>query len=473
MIFWLWVIGGIYLAILAFVAWRSQRQNKDAKDYMLAGSNVGLVLGLLTYAATLFSTFTLMGMPDFFRVHGVGAWIFLAVADGAQIFLIVWFGLHLRRRAREEGFRGTAGLLTALYKTRWAGYVYFVGVFLFLVPYVAIQIRGLAIFLEAIFPGALPSWGWSAGIVIIMLIYSEIGGLRAIIASDALQGLTLLVATWIIAIGCIEHFGGVGDMFEAVGATSEALLSTPGPQGLFTNQFLFASFLAILLLPATQPQLTTRLIIMRNEQTMHRMAVAVGVFAILVILPTVVIGMYGAVNYSDVDARTFLSNVLLFERTDFIAAAVIVGLLMAAMSTADSQIFALGIELNSLMSGTERSVMLRTKMAIGLFGLAALIFAVLSSDQLVQLALVSFAGTALMGPMILAGVMLKRPPGIEVVVATGLGLLCFLVALLGLIPRIIAGMQIDLLLLLLLALVTTVSVVRRRSWEPASHEASA
>lgn len=451
---WLWIFGGLYVAILAGVALQSWRRTTDVDDYLMAGSNVGVALGLLTYAATLFSTFTLMGMPDFFRNHGIGAWIFLAVSDAAQIFLIVWFGYHLRRRAHTEGFRGTAGLLSALYDNRWAGYLFFVGVFLFLVPYVAIQVRGLAIFVEAVFPQVLASWVWSTLIVVAMLVYSEIGGLRAILYSDALQGLTLLAVVWIVAAGCLEAFGGVGAMFEEVEATNEALLSVPGPEGLFSTQFLLASFLGVVLLPVTQPHLTTRLMIMRSTDKMNRMAVTIGVFAILILLPVIAIGMYGAVFYGEASTRQFLANVLLFEQSNAVAAAAIVGLFTAAMSTADSQLFALGTELRSMMSGDE-AVMLRwTKIAIIGFGMAALAFSVVSSDQLVLLARVSFNGTALLGPMVLGGIFFKRAPGVEVLYATGIGLLLFLGSLANWLPDMVGPFRLDLFLLVVLGIVT-------------------
>jgi len=459
--FWLWILGTLYLVGLVIIAVHSWRKTEGAEDYVFAGSNVGVILGLLTYSATLFSTFTLMGMPDFFRAHGVGAWIFLAVSDGAQVFLVVWFGYHLRKQARTLGFRGTAGLLSALYENRWAGYVFFVGVFLFLVPYVAIQIRGLAIFLEAVFPGALPAWIWSSLIVIAMLLYSEIGGLRAIIYSDALQGLTLLTVIWIVAIGCVQHFGGVGAMFESVQNTEEALLSTPGPEGLFSPQFLVASFLGVLLLPVTQPQLTTRLIVIRSTDKMNRMAVSIGGFALLILLPVVAIGMYGGVEYADATTREFLSNVLLFEQSGLVAAAAVVGLLTAAMSTADAQIFALGTELRSLLSGDEDVVLRQTKVAIILFGLAALGFSIVSSDELVLLARVSFNGTALLAPLVLAGVLGDHTPGPEVIAAPALGLALFLASLLGLIPDTVGPARLDLLLLVAIALVTVGSILYR------------
>lgn len=466
---WIWIIGTGYVLLLAGLAYVAWRRTVGSEDYILAGSNVGAVIGLFTYAATLFSTFTLMGMPDFFRSHGVGAWIFLAVSDAAQIFLIVWFGFHLRRRAREKGYRGTAGLLGALYDNRWAGYVYLAGVFLFLIPYVAIQIRGLAIFLEAVFPGALPAWVWSTGLVVAMLIYSEVGGLRAIMYSDVVQGLTLLVITWIIAIAYVQYFGGVGAMFEAVEQTEAALLSAPGPEGLFSRQFLVASFLAIVLLPATQPQLTTRLMILKDRKTMNRMAVSIGGFAILILLPIIAIGMYGAVEYPGASEREFLANALLFDQPDLVGAIVVVGLLAAAMSTADSQIFALGTELQSMLSGDDEAMMRKTKIAVGCFGVAALIFSIVTTDQLVMLARVSFAGTSLLAPMVMSGVLADRSPGPEVVIATAVGLALFLGSLGGVIPEMVAGMRMDLLLLIALSILTAGSYLYHRYTEAAVH----
>lgn len=462
MTLWLWVLGSLYVAALVYATLHSRRQTRNADDYMLASSNLGLFLGFLTYSATVFSTFTLMGMPDFFRTHGVGAWIFLAVSDGAQVFLILALGLYLRRRVTQKGFQGMSGLLSACYGNRWGGYLYFMGVFLFLVPYVAIQIRGIGIFLNAAFPAALPVWGWAVAIVLVMLLYSEIGGLKAIIYSDALQGLLLLTVTWIVAIGCVQAFGGLAPMFEKVQTANEALLSVPGPQGLFSTQFLIASFFAILLYPFTQPQVTVRIIIMRNAAKTRQMAVAVGCFMMLLILATVPIGMYGAVHHSDLNTSDFLAQVLLFDQAPIVAAAVVLGLLAAAMSTADSQIFALGAELRSLLKGDEQRVLLQTKGAIVFFALAALVFAVVSNDELVLLARVSFAGTALLGPFVIAAILVDRPPALPIFSATAIGLAWFLASLLGWVPSTVWAIRLDLFLLLAISSVTILAVALQR-----------
>lgn len=449
---WLALIGGVYLLALVIATWRARRATHGDDDYMLAGSNLGAVLGCLTFGATLFSTFTLMGMPDFFRTHGIGAWIFLGVADAAVAFIILWYAAHLRRAAAALEFQGIAGLVSARYGTRWAGYLYFAGLFVFLIPYVAVQIRGIGILLNAAYPSTLPTWAWSLAIVVTLLIYSEIGGLKAIIYSDALQGVVLLGVTWIIAYGCVSEFGGIAAMMQQINVIEPALLSVPGPRGLFTPQFMLASLLAILALPITQPQLATRLVIMKNATEAKKMAVAVGVFSMLVILPTIAIGLFGAIAYQGADTADFLAAVLIQDQAPYIAATVAVGLVAAAMSTADSQLFALGGELRSLLPHTEPHAMRWTRGAIAAFAAAAFCFAIASADQLVLMARVSFAGTAMLAPLILSAVLGRRPNATVVLPATAGGLLIFLGSVLGLLPASVAGFRVDLMLFAALSL---------------------
>lgn len=433
--------------------WRAYRGNESTDDYVLAGSNVGVFFGFLSFSATLFSTFTIMGMPDFFRVHGVAAWIFLGVTDCAMAFVLLWFGSHLRKTAARTGFSGMSGFIAMQTGKRWAGYLTLLTLFFFLVPYVAIQIRGVSIFMAAIFPEVFPIWGWAVSIVGVMLIYSEIGGLKAIIYSDAIQGLLLLVTTWFVAAHCIGASGGIGGLIDTVGERFPKLLSAPGPNGLLDVQFLVASFFAMVVIPITQPQLMTRIVIMRDMRSMHLMALAVGVFSVLVIAPALFIGLYGAIQYPDSDTAGFLSQVLVFDQRDGLAAAVIVGLLAAAMSTADSQLFALGAELRSLASGSEKALLKRIRTAVFVFAVAALLFSILSGDELVMLARTSFAGTSLLSPLVLTCVLCKEPPRWIIVASTFCGVALYGGSVLGLCPDRIGTIRIELFLVLSLGLI--------------------
>ena len=84
---WFAILAPVYVMALVVATLLARRDTHSSDDYVMAGSNIGVALGFLSFSATLFSTFTLMGMPDFFRTHGVGAWIFLGVTDGAMAFI--------------------------------------------------------------------------------------------------------------------------------------------------------------------------------------------------------------------------------------------------------------------------------------------------------------------------------------------------------------------------------------------------
>ena len=446
------IAGVAYLVILIFLVKRTRLKEKTTSNYLLGGGNIGFVIGLFTTAATLFSAFTVVGMPDFFRTHGIGAWIFLAVSDAMMVYALIRVGELLRRKARKLDFKGMSGLMVNTYGTKLAGYVAFGGALIFLIPYIAVQISGISIFLNAAFPDTIPVWGWSSMIVAIMIVYSETGGLRAIMYNDTLQGIVLFLTIWIIGWNCIEHFGSIASMFEKVAEVNKELLSTPGPKGLFTPQFFLISAIAIICLPFTQPQISTRVVIMKSSSALRKMAIGLGIVAILVILPTLFMGMYGAVLYPEATTQEFIGHVLLYDQASGIAALGLIGLIAAAISTSDSQIFALGSELRSLLTIDDKKAVSITRIFIVLFGVLALIFSIVSTEHLVLLARTSFTGTAMMAPMILVGILSSKRPSRLMPLATLTALILFILAKLGIVPSKISVFEIEIALFTALAL---------------------
>ena len=452
MLKWLIILGVLYIGVLIFLSWKSKKTIHSANDFMLGGAKIGLVLGFMTFAATLFSTFTLMGMPDFSRKNGVGAWIFLTFSDAVMVFFILWFGFYLRKKVGQNPFHGMSALLQKCYNNKQVGYLYFACVFIFLIPYVAIQIRGVSIFLHAAFPNFISIWIWAVLIVVVMMVYSELGGLKAIIYADFLQGTLLLIVVWLIAFNCLNEVGGWSALFEKTQAINKQLLTAPGPNKLLTPQFLIASCIAILMIPVTQPQLSTRLVIMKDYNALKRMAVAVGIFATLVILPTIIIGLYGSIYYTEASTAEFLGGVLLSEQNNVIASLTIIGLFAAAMSTSDSQLFAMGNEVRGLMQLKESQSLRPIRLFILLFSISALLFSLISSDELVLLARLSFSGTAIMGPLIILGILANKPQGLFMVWISLLGLLVFILTQLNILPQKTGLLRMDLLIMIVLSL---------------------
>jgi SSS family solute:Na+ symporter len=235
---------------------------------------------------------------------------------------------------------------------------------------------------------------------------------------------------------------------------------------LFTYQFLIASFLAIAMIPVTQPQMGTRLIIMRDSSSLARMAVLLALFSFVLVLATLPIGLYGAALYPTSDTGEFIAQVLVYDQSPIVAAVVVVGLIAAAISTADSQLFALGSELRSGISKPQYRSLVLVRSAIVVFALSALVVSLVSNTNIVLLARTSFAGSALLAPMILSAVFFPKQLHRLIPLLTGLGLIVFLASIFGLMGDVVWGLRMDLLIFIAVALGTLIILMLSNYYLP-------
>jgi Na+/proline symporter len=112
---------------------------------------------------------------------------------------------------------------------------------------------------------------------------------------------------------------------------------------------------------------------------------------------------------------------------------------------------------------SEDTALLLTRIAVVVFGGVAFVFSLFSGDQFALLAIASFRGTAMLGPMVLSAVLVRRShaPGPEVPAATAFGLALFLGSLAGVVPSMVGPLRLDLLLIGTLAVIAVLSVVVR------------
>lgn len=459
-------VAAVYLVVLILFAAMGNRRNRgDEREFFLAGGSLGTAIGFLTFFATLYSTFILIGMPNFFRVHGVGTWIFLGVTDMALAVFTLWLCFKLKDRIASTDFRSMSDLIRDCFGGRGVA-VYVAGLVIFLIPYIAIQIKGASGLLSIIVPYDVPKWGWEVTILALMFFYSSVGGLRGIIYSDALQGVMLFTVIWIMAAVVLSKFGGIGPLFEAVKLADEGLLSVPGPKGLLSTQWLLAGFISIVLLPVSQPQLTSRLSILKGTGERRKVPVLHASFTFLLLIAGLIIGLYGAVAIPANSGPEFIGKLIL-EQNAVVGALALVGILAAAMSTSDSQFFALGSEINNAFGNAGKrlnvSPVVFVKFIILIFCGAAFVVANKSSQGIISLAVSGFMGTALMAPMALAAILAKNIKlGGVVPVLTAASLIVFLAGLLGFAPKMVMGLRVDLALLAVNSVVTAAVVLARR-----------
>ncbi len=431
------------------------KSNSNTNHHYLFGSGFGFMLSFFGIAASLFSTFTLQGMPAFFKNHGIASWVFLGITDVCLASLLLYFGLKMRHFARNLSINNLAISNSAINKQakspknltewlkqsglpKWVVLFFVMSVTVFMIPYITIQIKGTAMLLQTAIPLGSSHFLWSLFMVMLMMAYSWFGGIRAIFVTDMVQGLVLLLTVWAIAFFAINASGGMGNLFAQVATIEPALLSAPGPKGVLNWQFLLIGFISIVLMPYVQPQLFTRVLVAKDDKTFARSTVALAVFAILVILPTLFIGLRSVTV-----AQAMPEGDALF----------IVGVLGAAMSTADSQLMAIGTEWGSAV--TEQDIQKHPKAKVlvksigAIVAVVALMLAQTSFKSLVLFSINSFIGTSLLLPIVVASVLPKTGCNKQrwlLIGSSVFAVAIFLPVLFGILPKMVFGLRIELYL---------------------------
>lgn len=398
----------VYLLFLIGLIFYGKIQKKTDKDYLFLSGKVGFFFGSMGLMASLFSTFSLKGMPEFFHGHGVSGWLFLCLPITLQFSFILPVGLWFRNQVKKiETENGVSifnmeQLFRAINLPKFLQFFFLIFVSLFLLPYITIQIKGAALLLDKVFPFENSSNRfllWSVLISGLIILYSISGGLKSIYISDSVQGIILFVSIWSIAIIAIYKIGGIENLFQNI--EDQKMLSLPGAKGIVTFQFLMVYVISILVAQIAQPQLFLRVLISKDKRTFVNISIAMLIIAPLVFIPAMIIGFYGLSVSSDTN---FLFNLLQNNVPALLAGVYIVGLLAASMSTADSQIFAVGTEWAGIFKEKFKGkgqIILAKVFALVMISIACYL-AQLGFKSIVLFAKNTFIGTGILSPIIFA-----------------------------------------------------------------------
>ena len=424
--FWI-IVYVICLIVIALLArYKSNKSGSifsNLQDfYTGARSPLGIPVLIFTFSATLFSAFFMVGLPGFLSVHGLVAWPYIIFGDVIGMLGLFFVGkriLELKnlKKVDKETDRKTLSPLELILPNN-SSKIIFVGITtIFILPYLAIQISGFGELIESVSDGKYPKVGSSLIGLLLIYVYSVFAGIRGIAFSDFFQGIILF--SCIIFVGVhitFVKFNGPLDIFNSV---DQLLLGSPGPKGVFGIPALISGCILFASIPICQPQFLTRYLLIRNKKPVKYLkSIALGMgfllaFGSLAIMP---IGLGGPILLEDSNSGDSLLGTLLpqlFSST--FAGLFCVGVLAAAMSTADSILFSLGqifsrdIYKNIISpNASEISELVAGKTFILFIALTSLIVGLANSELIVILSTLSFEGTLLLMPSILGGLFVKN-----------------------------------------------------------------
>jgi urea-proton symporter len=228
-----WLILAGFSLLWVVLGWWFGRRNQDLEGYMLAGRRVGLALGTATAMATWVTSNTTMAAPQLALQMGI--WGMIGYSLGAVGLLLF---APLARRIRQlmpSGFTSGDFIRLRYGKTAWRVFLA-ISLFYALGWLVSMGMAG-GVLINAL-TGIDYRFGMSV-IVLICVLYTLLGGLRAVIGTDFLQTLIILVGVVALAWLAIDHIG-FKQMHSALEAKRPELLNLLMPAAIM---FLFNNLL--------------------------------------------------------------------------------------------------------------------------------------------------------------------------------------------------------------------------------------
>lgn len=405
---------GVYLLILLVIAVIGFRRRENTlEDFYVSKREVGAFVAFMTFSATLFSSFTLVGMPGFFYKHGIGSWVFIAFADIFMAVMIWLFGYRIWSLGKRFNYVTPTEFLKDRYESKLVMIVAGLVGILFLLPYISTQLVGASIMLAEL---GLPVLGGSLLFAVIVLVYSELGGMRTVAWTDALQGGLFLIIGLLVAGFLLAWHPG--NLFLDVVKINPALMSVPGPSGLFTLPMMISFFIMIIFMPATQPQLTVRFFLPKSKRVLKTMMIASPIFAFLAMLPTLVIGLGAHLINPGLASGDLALPTVLTVMPGIIMALALVAVIASSMSTVDSQILALSsiitkdffVNLRKRMMGA-RARMWTARISMFIILGVAFLISMKPPKLIVTLSILSFAGTLQILPTMVGALFWSRATG--------------------------------------------------------------
>jgi SSS family solute:Na+ symporter len=276
-----------FLVILAMGGWTvvalgvslaaRKGMGEGANEFFLGGRRLGGFLSGMTYAATTYSAFMLVGLVGLTYRTGVGALGFEMTYLVFTVIFLVVFGPRFWLVGRRQGQITPPELLGTRYESRWVALTAAVISFVMLIPYSSVQLIGAGLLVSGLTGGAIP---FMVGVIVMALLSGVTAiwaGMRSVAWTDAVQAVTMLV-TSIIAVLFVfwRFFGGPAGFVETITTTSPQLLEFSWSPALFVGLTLPWAFFAL-----TNPQVSQRLFIPEKLSGMRRMILYFAVFGFI------------------------------------------------------------------------------------------------------------------------------------------------------------------------------------------------
>ena len=445
------------IVLVAFVAYMGMMiligalnsKNTNNEDYFLGGRGLGSWTAALSAQASDMSGWLLMGLPGAIYVAGTGeVWIAIGLLIGT---VANWY--LVARRLRKYTIAANNSLtIPSFFENRFGdkkGILKIVSsiiIIVFFAVYTASAFAsGAKLFANVFGTGAEDKTAYMVGLIIaavVILVYTLLGGFKAVCYTDFIQGMLMLVA--ILAVPIIAYISISGDLTGALSAKGVTdpngfLSLMKDGEGNPVSAMSIISNLGWGLGYFGMPHIIIRFMAIKSDKEVKKSRVIAIIWVLLSLGAASVFGLIARGFITEDLIASGKSEVVFIKAIQqifggnfvliFIGGIFLCGILAAIMSTADSQLLVTASAVSEDMykgvinkKASEKSALNVGRIAVAVVAVIAFVIALDPSSSVMNLVSDAWAGFgAAFGPIILLSLFWKRfnLPGAVAGMATG------------------------------------------------------
>ncbi|KAA0149876.1 hypothetical protein FNF29_05701 [Cafeteria roenbergensis] len=303
------VVFCVYLVILIGLGWVGNCQKNASKaesagkseaaddmdEHFLAGRSLPPVVLLLTMFASVFSGYTVVGVPsDAFKL-GYMALFWVTGTSAVQIGFVL-FAPPIQALAFKHRFLSPADFVRFRFAYKPLTLLVSACTLIPTMIYALAQFRAMGSTVGGLTNNALHPVASAGSLAVVMLIYEYLGGMRSVAYADSMQGGLILIAfVFMVAIAHNELGGLEGTVSEVI-ARAPAFTKIPSAE----NQVYYVSFSLIFAFTFPfYPHLIQRAYAAKNTKQVAATTAIMGFMPLFVSFASLMLGMIGVARYYD------------------------------------------------------------------------------------------------------------------------------------------------------------------------------
>lgn len=278
----------LYLCFVFGVAWYAYQKRQAGgflNEYYVGSRSMGGFVLAMTTVATYISASSFIGGPGAAYKYGLG-WVLLSVIQVPAVWLTLGtLGKKFAILARQTGSITVNDLLYARYQNKVVVYLACLSLLLAFFGMMVVQFIGAGRLLETTL--GLPYELSIAVFALVIGLYTFIGGFRAVVLTDTVQGLVMLIGTVLLLGGTVMATGGIDNAMTTLHAIDPRLITPTGVDDKLSATFMLSFWVLVCFGLIGLPHTAVRAMAYKDSRSLHR-GILVGTIAMTVL----VLGMH-------------------------------------------------------------------------------------------------------------------------------------------------------------------------------------